>query len=79
MILCSYDNNEILVEPIQDRKHINLQQVFLKSHKKNCQKGYKPNIARLYNEMSENCFQIINIQSFNVKLVPLHNHWKNLT
>ena len=78
MVLCDYDANAILAEPIPNRKSPTLQQAFKRLFEQISLKNYAPTIIRLDNEISKEHLALLEQQGLKVQLVPPHNHRQNL-
>ena len=76
MVLCNYDANAILVEPIPNRKTKTLQEATLKLLAQGKQKGYKATNMWLDNETNEEHLSMLEEKGLTVQLAPPHNRRK---
>ena len=77
MVLCNYDDNQILAQPFKNRTASCIVNAYKVPHEQLCQSGHKPALQRLDNECSKELKPFMKDNDVDFQLVPPHVHCRN--
>ena len=76
-VLCHYDSNAILLEPVRNRKAETLLAAYEKIHKRLTKAGCRPKLQRLDNKASKILTDFMEEKDVKYQFVPPHDHRRN--